>query len=242
MTEYIYYTGIGSKRKDGKHSIDEFLKIANKNFKMDCSKYLPEIEYEHCIKKNKILDNDRKYRMRNNISVLKYKRSKRRTKKLNQLKDKCEKYKKTAKRRKCNTHEYIKYSGAEKRTVSFKRNKTKRGGKQYNTPNGSTSNKVVIEKDTTEKKNGLGDVQDKKTADNIPGMSKEYYQMQALINNQDAQKQRVVDRNKRRNDEHQALRKRMFERKAEQALQNQSNTESQLTTKKRPWYSPFSRK
>jgi len=31
MVEYIYYTGVGSK-KNGKHSVEEFLDIMNKQF------------------------------------------------------------------------------------------------------------------------------------------------------------------------------------------------------------------
>jgi hypothetical protein len=114
MGDIILYTGVGAKHPDGKHTVDEFLEIANKQFKMGCSKYLPEIEHKSCIEKHKMLDSERKYRMRKNISVLKYRRSKNRTKKLNKLKRKCEKYKKTAKRRNCNVQEYLSYTGAEK--------------------------------------------------------------------------------------------------------------------------------
>ena len=45
MVEYIYYTGIGSK-KNGKHTIKEFLSIMNKNFNIECSKFLPKLTYK----------------------------------------------------------------------------------------------------------------------------------------------------------------------------------------------------
>ena len=45
MVEYIYYTGIGAK-KNGKHTIKEFLNIMNKNFNIECSKFLPKLTYK----------------------------------------------------------------------------------------------------------------------------------------------------------------------------------------------------
>ena len=112
MKEYIFYTGEGAKHKNGKHSIKEFIEIANKHFKMDCSLYLPEITYKPCIDKNKMLNKERNYRKRKNISLFKYKRSKKRQTKFNQLKYKCNSYKKNSKKRDCTLEEYIKYSGA----------------------------------------------------------------------------------------------------------------------------------
>jgi len=38
--KYIQYTGIGAKRKNGKHTVEEFLDIMNKNFQIECSIYL----------------------------------------------------------------------------------------------------------------------------------------------------------------------------------------------------------
>jgi hypothetical protein len=40
--DYIYYTGIGAK-KNGKHTVKEFLKIMNKHFNIQCSEFLPEL-------------------------------------------------------------------------------------------------------------------------------------------------------------------------------------------------------
>ena len=89
MVEYIYYTGVGAK-KNGKHNTKEFLKIMNKHFNIECSKFLPDLEYNSSKKTEK-----------------KYKKL------LN-------KYKNTAKKRKCNLDEYIKFSGAEKKIRHLK--------------------------------------------------------------------------------------------------------------------------
>ena len=43
----IYYTGVGSK-KNGKHSVKEFLDIMNKNFNINCSEFLQKLDYKPC--------------------------------------------------------------------------------------------------------------------------------------------------------------------------------------------------
>ena len=91
MVGYIYYTGIGAK-KNGKHTVKEFLDIMNKNFNIECSESLPKLDYKSCSG---------------------YKRSRKNGKKII---NKCNQYKKTAKKRKCNLDEYIKFSGAEEIT------------------------------------------------------------------------------------------------------------------------------
>ena len=45
--QYIYYTGVGAK-PNGIHSVEEFIKIANKEFKMGCSQYLMD-QYKPCV-------------------------------------------------------------------------------------------------------------------------------------------------------------------------------------------------
>lgn len=45
MVEYIYYTGVGAK-KNGKHNTKEFLKIMNKYFNIQCSEFLPDLDYK----------------------------------------------------------------------------------------------------------------------------------------------------------------------------------------------------
>jgi len=94
MVKYIYYTGRGSK-KNGKHSVKEFLDIMNKNFNIQCSEFLSESDsdYKPC----------RDYTKTNN------------SKKYKKLLKQCNKYKKNTKKRKCNLDEYINFSGAEQK-------------------------------------------------------------------------------------------------------------------------------
>lgn len=47
MVESIYYTGIGAK-KNGKHTVKEFLGIMNKHFNVECSEFLPDLDYKPC--------------------------------------------------------------------------------------------------------------------------------------------------------------------------------------------------
>jgi hypothetical protein len=115
MVECIYYTGIGSK-KNGKHSVKEFLDIMNKLFNVACSEYLPELDFEPCRQykemDNKMLAYNIKHNkpLFNKDGTLKTNNSK----KYKKLSKQCIKYKKTQKKRKCNLEEYINFSGAEK--------------------------------------------------------------------------------------------------------------------------------
>jgi len=68
MAEYIYYTGIGAK-KDGKHNVKQFLDIMNKKFNIECSEFLPELDYKPCV------------RYKSNTIYMKYNKSKKNTKK-----------------------------------------------------------------------------------------------------------------------------------------------------------------
>ena len=121
MTQYIYYDGIGAK-KSGKHTVKEFLKIMNTKFNIECSEFLPDLEYEPCSKLKEMNDkalefntkNSEKnyYNIINNKPPLVYKRSKKNETRYKSYKEKCTKYRKTAKKRKCNLEEYIKFSGA----------------------------------------------------------------------------------------------------------------------------------
>lgn len=109
MTEYIYYTGIGAK-KNGRHSVKEFLKIMNKHFNVNaCSDFLPELDYKPCHDYKEIKHKAMEYNMKHN------KTSKKLEKQFKKLLNKCNKYKKTAKKRICNLDEYIEYSGAERK-------------------------------------------------------------------------------------------------------------------------------
>jgi hypothetical protein len=103
MSKFIYYTGIGAK-KSGKHSTKDFLNIMNKKFNIKCSEFLPEIDYKPCFEnKSKELY----------MNLNKTKKNTRKYKNFKNQVNQCKKYIKTAKKRKCNLDEYIKFSGAE---------------------------------------------------------------------------------------------------------------------------------
>lgn len=44
---YIYYTGYGAK-PSGKHSVEEFLKIMNMHFGIECKKYKKTLKNRNC--------------------------------------------------------------------------------------------------------------------------------------------------------------------------------------------------
>jgi hypothetical protein len=111
MVEYIYYDGVGAK-KSGKHTVSEFLKIMNKKYNIECSEFLPDLDYKPCNDYKEMNLNAMEYNRKHNKPILPYNRSKKNEKKYKKLLDKCNKYKKTAKKRKCNLDEYIKFSGA----------------------------------------------------------------------------------------------------------------------------------
>jgi len=113
MVEYIYYTGIGAK-KNGKHNVQEFLEIMNNNFNIQCSEFLPELDYKPCSEYKEMNLKAMEYNRKHNKPLFPYNRSKKNEKKYKKLVKKCNKYKKTAKKRKCNLDEYIEFSGAEK--------------------------------------------------------------------------------------------------------------------------------
>jgi hypothetical protein len=115
MVDYIYYTGIGAK-KNGKHTVKQFLDIMNKNFKIECSESLPEVDYKPCSDYKKMNNTSMEYSRKHNKPLFDYKRSKKNETKYKKLINKCNQYKKTAKKRKCNVDDYIKFSGAEKNT------------------------------------------------------------------------------------------------------------------------------
>jgi len=114
MVEYVYYDGVGAK-KSGKHTINEFLKIMNKNYNIECSEFLPDLDYKPCDEYKQMNRKAMEYNKKHNKPIFQYNRSKKNEKKYKKLLDKCNKYKKTAKKRNCNLDEYIKFSGAEKK-------------------------------------------------------------------------------------------------------------------------------
>ena len=112
MVEYIYYDGVGAK-KTGKHTVKEFLKIMNKNYNIECSEFLPDLDYKPCNEYKEMNRKAMEYNKKHNKPLFQYNRSKKNEKKYKKLLNKCMKYKKTAKKRNCNLDEYIKFSGAE---------------------------------------------------------------------------------------------------------------------------------
>ena len=117
MVEYIYYTGVGSK-KNGKHSVAEFLDIMNKNFNIECSEFLPDLDFKPCREYKEINSKMMMYNIKHNNPILNKNGTKLKTyksKKYKKLLKQCIKYKKNTKKRRCNLEEYINFSGAEKK-------------------------------------------------------------------------------------------------------------------------------
>ena len=112
MATYVYYTGIKSK-KNGKHTITQFLNIMNKHFNIECSEMLSELEYKPCVKYNSMTSKNIEYNMKPNKPLLESNRSEKHEIKYQQLFNKCNNYKKTAKKRQCGLDKYVNFSGAE---------------------------------------------------------------------------------------------------------------------------------
>jgi len=104
---YIYYTGVGAK-KSGKHSIEEFLKIMRQNYGVECSQYIANREYGPCIEGQNMLASFFGRYAKNGS----YRRTKKQATKFKKLFKQCERYKKTAKNRKCSLEGFIDFSGA----------------------------------------------------------------------------------------------------------------------------------
>jgi len=102
----ICYTGIGS-RNSGNHTRKQFMSIANKSFKQECSEYKKSSKCKSCRKKRQLI--------KANKGLPNYKDNSKKEKKymkkylmLNDLCLKCE----NKNTKKCNFKDYIKYSGA----------------------------------------------------------------------------------------------------------------------------------
>jgi hypothetical protein len=113
MVEYIYYSGVGAK-KNGKHTVEEFLEIMNKHFNIPCSNYLIGLNYKPCAEYEKMDMKDMLKNIRRNKPSMIFNRRKKTQNKYNRLVKQCMKYKKTATNKKqCSLDEYIKFSGAD---------------------------------------------------------------------------------------------------------------------------------
>jgi len=116
MVEYIYYTGVGSK-KNGKHTVEEFLDIMNKNYNIKCSEFLIDLDYKPCKESKEIQSKTVAYNIKHHKPILNKNGTKLKTnksKKYKKLLRQCNQYKKNTRKRKCNLEEYINFSGAEK--------------------------------------------------------------------------------------------------------------------------------
>ena len=128
MPEIIYYTGIGAK-KSGKHTPNEFTKIMNKHFDVDCSTRLARHKIPSCKKFSKMvlsrLESIKvkpklcfgvRVGMRSLVNPSKKSSNKNSTKAKQLARDCDRQVRKSLKHSKhCNLEEYIKYSGAEKK-------------------------------------------------------------------------------------------------------------------------------
>lgn len=112
MVEYIYYDGVGAK-KSGKHTIKEFLNIMNTQFNIECSEYLPQLNYKPCSEYRKINKKIVDYNIKHNKPIFYYNnRTCKQHQKYKRLINKCLKYTQKTKNKKCKLDDYIKFSGA----------------------------------------------------------------------------------------------------------------------------------
>lgn len=116
MIEHIYYTGVGSK-KSGKHSVEEFLDIMNKNFSIQCSEFLPDLDFKPCKEYKEMDVKTTMYNIKHHKPILNKNGTiiKNKSKKYKKLLKQCINYKKKTKKRRCKLEEYISFSGAEKK-------------------------------------------------------------------------------------------------------------------------------
>jgi hypothetical protein len=75
MVEYIYYDGVGAK-KNGKHTVKEFLKIMNKHFYINCSEFLPDLDYKPCYEYKEMNRKAMEYNIKHNKPLFDFNRSK----------------------------------------------------------------------------------------------------------------------------------------------------------------------
>jgi len=95
LNKDVIYTGINARRKSGKHTIKEFLKVMKKH-KKSCSKYIAGKSCVPCVKFNALIKRKTNRRLKN---IEKY------------LED-CDRCKTKSKKR-CTLHDYLEYSGAK---------------------------------------------------------------------------------------------------------------------------------
>ena len=109
----IYYTGIGAN-KSGVHTPDEFVKIMNEHFDIDCATRLTKHKIPSCKKHSQLVKSTLETMMKKSQK----KPSKMTKTKLHQLSKNCDKQvqkKLKNSNNKCNLEDYLEYSGAEKK-------------------------------------------------------------------------------------------------------------------------------
>jgi len=94
-TKEVIYTGLNARRKSGKHTIKEFLKVMKKH-KKGCSEYIAGKSCVPCVKFNALMK----------------RKTKKGLKKLDKYLEDCDKCKTKSKKR-CTFHDYLEYSGAK---------------------------------------------------------------------------------------------------------------------------------
>ena len=84
----------------------------NKKFNIECSEFLPELNYKPCSDYKEMSKKTMKYNIKHNKPYDYNNRTCKEHKKYKGLINKCLKYTKTTKNKKCKLDEYIKFSGA----------------------------------------------------------------------------------------------------------------------------------
>lgn len=111
----IFYTGYKGK-KNGKHTEKEFMDVMKNHHKEQCESFNGDGEKRcrPCKQIRKLLMSEVKKQIKSMKKNKTYNRSKKTEKRFVTLRKKCDRCKKTRKK-KCNLKDYIRYSGAEYR-------------------------------------------------------------------------------------------------------------------------------
>ena len=114
MPEYIYYTGTGA-RKDGKHTLKQFLDIMNKHFNVSCKRMKASrkahIQSKSCQEYMKLSQK----KLMNSLKNPKHTISIQEEQKAAKLMKECEQHKEKIMKTEseCGIDEYLEYTGAE---------------------------------------------------------------------------------------------------------------------------------
>ena len=109
----IFYTGYKGK-KNGKHTEKEFMDMMKKHHKEKCAFFKTSNLCKPCKQSRKLVTSEVNKQIKRMKKNKTYKMSKKTEKRIVTLRKKCDRCKKTRKK-KCNLKDYIRYSGAEYR-------------------------------------------------------------------------------------------------------------------------------